>query len=154
MQTLILNTPLLYFQRYIDSSSSRYAWKEIPHILSSGDLDPESNDVVHKLSVAFSDSIETGNELKPVFGARELDESHFILDAEEVKQSRDEIMECIQNQDIDDRAMEIKTKSPKSRHDSLVLDKPKRQNNVSDINEQYAPLLEVPKGIDDQMFER
>ena len=71
-----------------------------------------------------------------------------------MKQSRDEIMECIQNQDIDDRAMEIKTKSPKSRHDSLVLDKPKRQNNVSDINEQYAPLLEVPKGIDDQMFER
>ena len=153
MQKFILNTQLLYFQRDIDSSSSRYAWKEIPHILRSGDLDPESNDVVHKLSVAFSDSIKTGNELKPVFGARELDESHFILDAEEVKHNRDEIVECIQNQDIDDRAMEIKTKATKSRHDSGVQDKPKRQNNVSDIDTAHAPLLEVPKGIDDRIIQ-
>ena len=104
------------------------------------------------MSVAFSDSIKTGNELKPVFGARELDESHFILDAEEVKQNRDEIMECIQNQDIDDRAMEIKTKATKSRHNSVVQDKPKRQNNVSDIDKAYAPLLEVPKGIDGRII--
>ena len=79
-----------------------------------------------------------------------MDESHFILDAEEVKQSRDEIMECIQNQDIDDRAMEIKTKATKSRHNSQ--DKPKRQNNVSDVDKAYDLLLEVPKGIDGWIF--
>ena len=83
-----------------------------------------------------------------------MDESHFILDAEEVKHNRDEIMEYIQNQDIDDRAMEIKTKATKSRHNSGVQDKPKRQNNVSDIDTAHAPLLEVPKGIDGRIFLR
>ena len=61
-------------------------------------------------------------------------------------------MESIQNQDIDDRAMEIKTKATKSRHNSAVEDKPERQNDVSNIDTVYAPLLEVPKGIDGRVF--
>ena len=138
----------------MDGCNNNYAWKEIPQLLCSGDLDPETNDIVHKLSVVFSDSIKTGNELKPVFGARELDETHFILNAEELKQSRDDIMECTQNQDINDKVIDIRNKVTRSRHNTSVQDEPKNQNKMPDIDEAYIPLLEVPKGIHNWIFDR
>ena len=70
--------------------------------MASGDLDPETTEVVRKLMDSFSASSKIGNEQKPVFGVRELEESDFIFNSESVQRHQKEI--SVTNQKTSDGA--------------------------------------------------
>ena len=93
-------------------------------------------------------SSKTGCEQKPVFGVRELEESHFILNPNTVQQTQDEIIDFMQNQSSDGK---LKNNKPnRSRQNSATQgiqhDSANKGGNVTSSSEIYVSLPEIPKG--------
>jgi len=119
--------------------------------LDCGELDPETCDVVHKLEISYLNSSKTGCEQKPVFGVRELEESHFILNPSTIQQTQDEIIDFMKNQSSDGKLKNNKPKPNRSRHNSATpgihRDPVNKEEHVTSSSEIYVSLPEIPKGL-------
>ena len=95
-------------------------------------------------------SSKTGCEQKPVFGVRELEESHFILNPSTVQQTQDEIIDFMQNQSHDGKLKNNKPKPNRSRHNSatpgIQRDPANKEGNGTSSSEIHVSLPEIPKG--------
>ena len=127
------------------SCSDRYTWTNLNSLLKSGKLDPETNDIVHKLIASFSISNKATGEQKPVFGVRELEETDFIFNKQTIQETKNEIIDFMQNQSHASNLKVSQTKTSRSRHNSTTQS-PNKDGSIDFANEPYVPLLEVPKG--------
>ena len=93
-------------------------------------------------------SSKTGCEQKPVFGVRELEESHFILNPNTLQQTQDEIIDFMQNQSSDGKLKTHKTnRSPhNSATQGIQRDSANKEGNDTASSEIYVSLPEIPKG--------
>jgi len=96
-------------------------------------------------------SSKTGSEQKPVFGVRELEESHFILNPSTIQQTQDEIIDFMKNQSSDGKLKNNKPKPNRSRHNSATpgihRDPVNKEEHVTSSSEIYVSLPEIPKGL-------
>ena len=133
------------------SGSDRFVWTSITSLLDSGKLDPENSDVVQKLSISYLNSNKTGNEQKPVFGVRELEEGHFIFSTSTVQQTQNEIINYMQNLSSNDNLKNVPPNSNRSRHSSgsrgETCDQENKSFEIPSVGEAYVSLPEIPKGV-------
>ena len=120
------------------SFRDKFTWINVTSLLKSGELDPETNDVLQKLVASFSSSNKASGEQKPVFGVRELEEGHFIFTPSTIKQTKDEIIDFMQNQSSNNDSTVSTHKTTRSRDNSPT--------HGYSLNDAYVPLLEIPKG--------
>ena len=138
----MIKYPRVFFQ-----CDDKYVWTNLTSLLKSGALDLETNDVIQKLQYSYVNISKTGNEQRPVFGVRELDESHFILDTDKNKQNENEMINFIPSSEGEGNTTQA---SKLSLHNSSIKGKlpesADKGNSSRSPNEVYVPLSEIPKG--------